>query len=160
MGSSRFRIHNLLYLQQKHPLFLSLLITYSSLVTLLPKKIWPVTSSNVHRILPARQIKRITQMIQKWSSFTILTSTTCTPRNRLICAVRTFSDPKITRLTPHSPVIGPSFEVPLPRWRNRIDIYYDPKTRRDFLSSIHMGQLGLWKNLQRRLGIDLHYPSY
>ena len=65
-----------------------------------------------------------------------------------------FSDLKITRLTPHSPVIGPSFEVPLPRWRNWVDLYIDPETRCDFLSSIHMGQLGLWKNLQRRLGID------
>ena len=62
--------------------------------------------------------------------------------------------PEKPRLRGCSSVIGPSCEVPLPKWRNWVNIYVDHESRHQFVSSIHMGQLGLWKNLQRRLRLD------
>ena len=45
-----------------------------------------------------------------------------------------------------------SFEVPLPRWRNQVDIYLDPKARSGFVATIKLDKLKWTKNWQRRLG--------
>ena len=45
-----------------------------------------------------------------------------------------------------------SFEVHLPRWRNRVDIYVDPEARSGFVASIQLDKLKWTKNWQRRLG--------
>ena len=45
------------------------------------------------------------------------------------------------------------FEVPLPPWRNVVDIFTDAE-RTNFLGSAHLQKIGFNKNLQRRLGID------
>ncbi len=47
-----------------------------------------------------------------------------------------------------------SFQVHLPRWRNRVDIYLDDQQKEGFVTSIDLGKLGVGKNLKRRLGYD------
>lgn len=44
-----------------------------------------------------------------------------------------------------------SFPVHLPRWRNRVDIYLDEEHKAGFVTSIDLSQLGVGKNLKRRL---------
>ena len=43
------------------------------------------------------------------------------------------------------------FEVPLPQWNNRVDIYLDAKAKSGFVASVQLSKLGMSKNLQRRL---------
>lgn len=43
------------------------------------------------------------------------------------------------------------FEVHLPPWRNRVDIYLNEKAREGFVATVHLDRLGSTKNWQRRL---------
>lgn len=43
------------------------------------------------------------------------------------------------------------FEVYLPRWQNRVDIYVDRKGKSGFVASVRLDKLGRSKNWQRRL---------
>ena len=47
-----------------------------------------------------------------------------------------------------------SFQVHLPRWRNRVDIYLDEKKKTGLVTSIDLGQIGVKRNLKRRLGYN------
>lgn len=42
------------------------------------------------------------------------------------------------------------FEVHLPPWRNRVDIYLDEKAREGFVATVNLSRLGSTKNWQRR----------
>ena len=48
-----------------------------------------------------------------------------------------------------------TFAVHLPWWRNKVDIYVDPKNRSGFVATVQLNRLGPAKNLQRRFR-----PSY
>jgi len=50
--------------------------------------------------------------------------------------------------------ISNSFEVQLPRWRNRVYVYADKKSKTGFVATIRLDRLGPVKNLQRRLGLN------
>lgn len=43
------------------------------------------------------------------------------------------------------------FDVRLPLWRNRVDIYVDPENKTGFVATVQLSQLGSAKNWQRRL---------
>ena len=45
-----------------------------------------------------------------------------------------------------------SFQVDLPWWRNRVDIYVDPKNKTGFVATVQLDRLGKIKNWQRRIG--------
>ncbi len=45
-----------------------------------------------------------------------------------------------------------SFQVDLPWWRNRVDIYVDPKTKTGFVATVQLNRLGKIKNWQRHIG--------
>ncbi len=45
-----------------------------------------------------------------------------------------------------------AYEISLPRWRNRVDIYTDMEAKTGFLATLRLDRLGAVKNLQRRLG--------
>ncbi|KAL2058178.1 hypothetical protein ABVK25_001796 [Lepraria finkii] len=45
-----------------------------------------------------------------------------------------------------------SFQVDLPWWRNRVDIYVDPRTKTGFVATVQLNRLGSIKNWQRRFG--------
>ena len=45
-----------------------------------------------------------------------------------------------------------SFQVDLPWWRNRVDIYVDPKTKTGFVATVQLNKLGKIKNWQRHMG--------
>lgn len=48
-----------------------------------------------------------------------------------------------------------SFEMPLPKWRNRVDVYMDQKARTGYIATLHLNYcLGVWRNWQRRFGWD------
>ena len=43
-----------------------------------------------------------------------------------------------------------SYQVHLPRWSNKVDIYLDPKNRSGFIATVRLDRLGPAKNWQRR----------
>lgn len=45
-----------------------------------------------------------------------------------------------------------SFQLDLPWWRNRVDIYINPETKTGFVATVQLDRLGKIKNLQRRVG--------
>lgn len=45
-----------------------------------------------------------------------------------------------------------TFPVPLPLWRNRVDIYAYPETEKGFIATVQLVRLGFTQNLERRLG--------
>ncbi|CAD6587514.1 MAG: hypothetical protein ASARMPREDX12_002917 [Alectoria sarmentosa] len=47
-----------------------------------------------------------------------------------------------------------SFEIQLPRWRNRVHVYADMEEQRGYAATLRLDRLGLKKNWQRRLGIN------
>ena len=47
-----------------------------------------------------------------------------------------------------------SFEVQLPRWRNRVDVYTDMEERTGYTATLRLNRLGLKKNWQRHLGMN------
>ena len=59
--------------------------------------------------------------------------------------------PELIEPEPDSPDQFDSFEVPLPRWRNRVDIYMDPGARAGFVATVKLDKLKWTKNWQRRL---------
>lgn len=47
-----------------------------------------------------------------------------------------------------------AFEVQLPRWRNRVDMFKDMEAEMGFVVELHLNKIGLKKNWQRRLGLN------
>ena len=45
-----------------------------------------------------------------------------------------------------------SFQLDLPWWRNRVDIYINLETKIGFVATVQLDRLGKIKNLQRRVG--------
>ena len=57
-----------------------------------------------------------------------------------------------TDMSSNSPGKYASFQVDLPWWRNRVDIYVDPITKTGFVATVQLNRLGKIKNWQRRFG--------
>lgn len=47
-----------------------------------------------------------------------------------------------------------SFEVQLPRWRNRVHVYEDQEKLLGYIFTLRLDRLGFVKNCKRRLGYD------
>lgn len=47
-----------------------------------------------------------------------------------------------------------AFEIDLPRWRNRVEVYADMKNHWGYAATLRLDRLGLKKNWQRRLGLN------
>ena len=47
-----------------------------------------------------------------------------------------------------------AFEVPMPSWRNTVNIYLNSEKQSGFIAQIHLNRLGKRRNMQRRLRQD------